>query len=93
MMVIHMPSPLSHGLITMDWLFLWLFSAFFSFHVRFTVRFFRCVKKLIKLLLSERGCIQFDFRNAVAKKILFYQACLKLFQDLVNFRLKVLVGV
>ena len=47
MMVIHMPSPLSHGLITMDWLFLWLFSAFFSFHVRFTVRFFRCVKKLI----------------------------------------------
>lgn len=71
MMVIHMLSPLSHGLITMDWLFLWLFSAFFSFHVRFTVRFFRCVKKLIKLLLSETGCIQFDFRNAVAKKYCF----------------------
>lgn len=32
---------------------------------------FRRVKKLIKLLLSERGCIQFDFRNAVAKKYCF----------------------
>ena len=56
----------------MDWLFLRLMNAVISFNVRFISIFplgvlmepnscSRCVKKLIKMWLSEGGCIQFNF--------------------------------
>ena len=67
-----MPPPLSHGLMTMNWLFLKLLSADFSFDVRLLLVFVRgmlvemrsCsmrVKKLIKVGLSEGGDVQLDF--------------------------------
>ena len=63
MFAMQMPPPLSHGLMTMDWLFLRLFNFAFSCNVRLLWVFLRevltemssCsvrVKKLIKVGLS-----------------------------------------
>ena len=63
MFTMQMPPPLSHGLMTMDWLFLRLFNFAFSCNVRLLWVFLRevltemssCsvrVKKLIKVGLS-----------------------------------------
>ena len=43
MFVMQMPPPLSHGLMTMDWLFLRLFNAAFSCNVRLLQVFVRVV--------------------------------------------------
>ena len=64
MFTMQMPPPLSHDLMTMDWLFLRLFNFAFSCNVRLLQVFLRgvltemssCsvrVKKLIKVGLSE----------------------------------------
>ena len=63
MFIIQTSLPLSHGFITMDWLFLRSFSASFIFNVRLlSIQPNSCsirVKKLIRVLLSDRGGIKF----------------------------------
>ena len=65
-------SPLSHGLMTMDWLFLRLFNADFSCNVRLLLGFPTCgvdgdevllngYDKLIKVGWSEGRGVQVDF--------------------------------
>ena len=72
MFIMQMPPPLSHGLMTIDWLFLRLFNADFSCNVRLLLIFLcgvvtetrSCsvrVKKLVKVGLSEGGGVQLDF--------------------------------
>ena len=72
MFIMQMPPPLSHGLMTIDWLFLRLFNADFSCNVRL-LWVFLCevvtemmsssvhVKKLVKVGWSEGGGVQLDF--------------------------------
>ena len=71
MFIMQMPQPLSHDLMTMDWLFLRLFNADFFCNVRLLQVFLRevlvemksCsvrVKKLIKVGLSEGADVQQD---------------------------------
>ena len=72
MFIMQMSQPLSHDLMTADWLFLRLFNADFFCNVRLLQVFLRevlvemkfCsvhVKKLIKVGLSEGGGVQRDF--------------------------------
>ena len=70
--IMQMSPSLSHGLMTMDWLFLRLFNAYFSCNIRLLQVFLRTVltemrpcsvlvKKLVKVGLSEGGSAELDF--------------------------------
>ena len=72
MFIMQMSPSLSHGLMTMDWLFLRLFNAYFSCNIRLLYVFLRTVltemrpcsvrvKKLVKVGLSEGGSVQLGF--------------------------------
>ena len=69
MFIMQMPPPLSHGLMTMDWLFLRLYNADFSCNVRLLQGFLpgmvremrSCsvlAKHLVKVWFSEGGSVQ-----------------------------------
>ena len=78
-----MPPPLSHGLMTMDWLFLRLFDVVFScnfwllyvFRHVLLMKVSTCsmhVKKSTKMGLSEEGGMQLDF---FLKWVTYYKCC------------------